>query len=128
MLRGLHFDISHTLSVSVLLLSFALLYQRRVMGVLNAFALQVRAILATKLKTGPVGVGPVLLLLLGRVVVQPGLMPVRPDAVCTRFSSGAKPLQASCTQVTPAGIRSASGRCVTSRGKRPPPTIVHCGW
>lgn len=40
MLRGLHFDIAHTLSVSVLLFSFALLYQRRIMGVLNAFALQ----------------------------------------------------------------------------------------
>jgi hydrogenase-4 component E len=39
-MRGLAFDIAHTISVSVLLLSFALLYQRRVMGVLNAFALQ----------------------------------------------------------------------------------------
>jgi len=40
MLRGLEFDIAHTLSTSVLLLSFALLYQRRLAGVLEAFALQ----------------------------------------------------------------------------------------
>jgi hydrogenase-4 component E len=39
-MRGIVFDIAHTISVSVLLLSFALLYQRRIMGVLNAFALQ----------------------------------------------------------------------------------------
>jgi hydrogenase-4 component E len=39
-MRGLEFDIAHTLSVSVLLLSFALLYQRRIMGVFNAFAAQ----------------------------------------------------------------------------------------
>lgn len=36
----LSFDISHTLSVSVLLLSFALLYQRRLLAVFNAFAVQ----------------------------------------------------------------------------------------
>ena len=40
MLRGLAFDIAHTLSTSVLLLSFALLYQRRLPAVLNAYALQ----------------------------------------------------------------------------------------
>jgi hydrogenase-4 component E len=40
MLYGLDFDIAHTLSTSVLLLSFALLYQRRLSGVLEAFALQ----------------------------------------------------------------------------------------
>ena len=40
MLRGLEFDIAHTLGTSVLLLSFALLYQRRLSGVLEAFALQ----------------------------------------------------------------------------------------
>ena len=40
MTRGLTFDIAHTISVSVLLLSFALLYQRRIMGVLNAFMAQ----------------------------------------------------------------------------------------
>lgn len=40
MLRGLDFDIAHTLGTSVLLLSFALLYQRRLAGVLEAFALQ----------------------------------------------------------------------------------------
>lgn len=40
MLRGFEFDIAHTLSTSVLLLSFALLYQRRLAGVLEAFALQ----------------------------------------------------------------------------------------
>ncbi len=40
MLRGFEFDIAHTLSTSVLLLSFALLYQRRLAGVLHAFALQ----------------------------------------------------------------------------------------
>jgi hydrogenase-4 component E len=37
---GLAFDIAHLLGVSVLLLSFALLFQRRLSGVLNAFALQ----------------------------------------------------------------------------------------
>ncbi len=40
MLRGFEFDIAHTLSTSVLLLSFALLYQRRLAGVIHAFALQ----------------------------------------------------------------------------------------
>jgi hydrogenase-4 component E len=40
MLRGLEFDIAHTLGTSVLLLSFVLLYQRRLAGVLEAFALQ----------------------------------------------------------------------------------------
>src|SRR5258708_9237617 len=40
MLYGLDFDIAHTLGTSVLLLSFALLYQRRLSGVLEAFALQ----------------------------------------------------------------------------------------
>lgn len=40
MLSGLEFDIAHTLGASVLLLSFALLYQRRLAGVLEAFALQ----------------------------------------------------------------------------------------
>jgi hydrogenase-4 component E len=37
---SLVFDISHTLSVMVLLLSFALLYQRRLLAVFNAFAVQ----------------------------------------------------------------------------------------
>ena len=46
MMRGLVFDIAHTISVSVLLLSFALLYQRRIMGVLNAFALQALTVAA----------------------------------------------------------------------------------
>jgi hydrogenase-4 component E len=45
-MRGLTFDIAHTISVSVLLLSFALLYQRRIMGVLNAFALQALTVAA----------------------------------------------------------------------------------
>jgi hydrogenase-4 component E len=40
LLYGLDFDIAHTLGTSVLLLSFALLYQRRLAGVLEAFALQ----------------------------------------------------------------------------------------
>ena len=40
MLHGLDFDITHTIGTSVLLLSFALLYQRRLAGVLEAFALQ----------------------------------------------------------------------------------------
>lgn len=39
-MRGLEFDIAHTLGTSVLLLSFALLYQRRIGGVIQAFALQ----------------------------------------------------------------------------------------
>jgi len=46
MLRGLEFDIAHTLSTSVLLLSFALLYQRRLTGVLHAFALQAMLVAA----------------------------------------------------------------------------------
>jgi hydrogenase-4 component E len=46
MLDKLAFDISHTLSVCVLLLSFALLYQRRLSGVLQAFALQAVAVAA----------------------------------------------------------------------------------
>lgn len=40
MLRGLAFDIAHTLGTSVLLLSFALLYQRRLPAVINGFAVQ----------------------------------------------------------------------------------------
>jgi hydrogenase-4 component E len=39
-MRGIEFDIAHTLGTSVLLLSFALLYQRRLAGVLEAFAIQ----------------------------------------------------------------------------------------
>ena len=46
MLRGLAFDIAHTLSTSVLLLSFALLYQRRLPAVISAFALQVLCVAA----------------------------------------------------------------------------------
>lgn len=46
MLDKLAFDISHTLSVCVLLLSFALLYQRRLSGVLQAFAFQAVAVAA----------------------------------------------------------------------------------
>jgi hydrogenase-4 component E len=46
MLRGLAFDIAHTLSTSVLLLSFALLYQRRLPAVLNAYAVQVLLVTA----------------------------------------------------------------------------------
>jgi hydrogenase-4 component E len=45
-MRGIAFDIAHTISVSVLLLSFALLYQQRVMGVLNAYALQALTVAA----------------------------------------------------------------------------------
>lgn len=46
MLRGIAFDIAHTLSTSVLLLSFALLYQRRLPAVLNAFAIQILLVAA----------------------------------------------------------------------------------
>ena len=46
MLRGIAFDIAHTLSTSVLLLSFALLYQRRLPAVLNAFAVQILLVAA----------------------------------------------------------------------------------
>ncbi|MBI3707375.1 MAG: hydrogenase-4 component E [Proteobacteria bacterium] len=42
----IEFDIAHALSASVLLLSFALLYQRRVSGVIEAFALQAVAVAA----------------------------------------------------------------------------------
>ena len=45
-MRGLVFDIAHTISVTVLLLTFALLYQRRIMGVLHAFTLQALAVAA----------------------------------------------------------------------------------
>ena len=44
MIDGLAFDIAHLLGVSVLLLSFALLFQRRLSGVLQAFALQAVAL------------------------------------------------------------------------------------
>jgi len=40
MRTGFEFDIAHTISTSVLLLSFALLYQRRMVGVLHAFTVQ----------------------------------------------------------------------------------------
>lgn len=46
MLRGIAFDIAHTLSTSVLLLSFALLYQRRLPAILNAFAVQILLVAA----------------------------------------------------------------------------------
>lgn len=46
MFRGLEFDIAHTLSASVLVLSFALLYQRRVSGVIHAFAVQAAIVAA----------------------------------------------------------------------------------
>jgi hydrogenase-4 component E len=46
MFRGLEFDIAHTLSASVLVLSFALIYQRRVTGVVRAFALQAAIVAA----------------------------------------------------------------------------------
>jgi hydrogenase-4 component E len=42
----LTFDIAHTLSVLVLLLSFALLYQRRLLAVFNAFAVQAALVAA----------------------------------------------------------------------------------
>jgi hydrogenase-4 component E len=38
--QGLAYDVAHLLGTSVLLLSFALLFQRRLFGVLKAFALQ----------------------------------------------------------------------------------------
>ena len=40
MTQGLAYDVAHLLGTSVLLLSFALLFQRRLFGVLKAFALQ----------------------------------------------------------------------------------------
>ena len=40
MRTGFEFDIAHTISTSVLLLSFALLYQRRMVGILQAFTVQ----------------------------------------------------------------------------------------
>lgn len=46
MLRGIAFDIAHTLSTSVLLLSFVLLYQRRLPAVFNAFAVQILLVTA----------------------------------------------------------------------------------
>lgn len=46
MLRGIAFDIAHTLSTSVLLLSFALLYQRRLPAILQAFAVQILMVAA----------------------------------------------------------------------------------
>ena len=44
--HGLAFDIAHTLSTSVLLLSFVLLYQRRLPAVFNAFAVQILLVAA----------------------------------------------------------------------------------
>ena len=39
-MKDLYFDTAHMLGTAVLLLSFALLFQRRISGVINAFALQ----------------------------------------------------------------------------------------
>jgi hydrogenase-4 component E len=39
-MKGLYFDTAHMLSTAVLLLSFGLLFQRRISGVINTFALQ----------------------------------------------------------------------------------------
>ena len=44
MTQGLAYDVAHLLGTSVLLLSFALLFQRRLFGVLKAFALQAVAL------------------------------------------------------------------------------------
>ena len=44
MTQGLAYDVAHLLGASVLLLSFALLFQRRLFGVLKAFALQAVAL------------------------------------------------------------------------------------
>jgi len=46
MIRGIAFDVAHALSAAVLLLSFALLYQRRISGLLQVYALQAMAVAA----------------------------------------------------------------------------------
>ena len=38
-MKDLYFDTAHMLGTAVLLLSFALLFQRRISGVINTFAL-----------------------------------------------------------------------------------------
>ncbi len=43
---SLNYDVAHLLGTSVLVLSFALLFQRRILGVLNIFALQAAALAA----------------------------------------------------------------------------------
>src|SRR5262249_32341966 len=43
---SLTYDVSHLLGTSVLVLSFALLFQRRILGVLNIFALQATVLAA----------------------------------------------------------------------------------
>src|SRR5262252_10730879 len=43
---NLSYDVSHLLGTSVLVLSFALLFQRRILGVLNIFALQATVLAA----------------------------------------------------------------------------------
>ena len=58
MLRGLAFDIAHTLSTSVLLLSFVLLYQRRLPAVFNAFAVQILLVAAAAAWQGHIQAAP----------------------------------------------------------------------
>jgi hydrogenase-4 component E len=43
---NLTYDVAHLLGTSVLVLSFALLFQRRILGVLNIFALQAAVLAA----------------------------------------------------------------------------------
>ena len=43
---NLSYDVAHLLGTSVLVLSFALLFQRRILGVLNIFALQATVLAA----------------------------------------------------------------------------------
>ncbi|HEX7198215.1 MAG TPA: hydrogenase-4 component E, partial [Dongiaceae bacterium] len=43
---NLSYDVAHLLGTSVLVLSFALLFQRRILGVINIFALQATVLAA----------------------------------------------------------------------------------
>src|SRR6478609_9728118 len=46
LMGSLTYDVAHLLGTSVLVLSFALLFQRRILGVLNIFALQAAVLAA----------------------------------------------------------------------------------
>jgi len=49
---SLTYDVAHLLGTSVLVLSFALLFQRRILGVLNIFALQAAVLAAAAARQG----------------------------------------------------------------------------
>ena len=97
MLRGLAFDIAHTLSTSVLLLSFALLYQRRLPAVLNAYAMQGLCVAGAAAWQGFVQHAPDLYWTAGIAALKAVVVPLAstaPSRRCCRSTSRCSPASA----------------------------------